>query len=163
MLFFASPIRTIGSRRHCLDSSKFRSDLKGSEARFVLSTGDTHREGYVLGGRGPSGNDAGFDAVRESRMTRNRAAACDLLVLCGGLGTELQSVVSDRPKPMAMIEERPFVDFVIDHFVQPGIQRIILCTGYFWATMSMNGMRDDPVLTNCSCRTKNLPWEQPGH
>ena len=63
-------------------------------------------------------------------MTRNRTAACDLLVLCGGLGTRLRSVVSDRPKPMAMIEERPFVDFVIDHFVQHGVQRIILCTGY---------------------------------
>jgi NDP-sugar pyrophosphorylase family protein len=66
----------------------------------------------------------------ESRMTANRAAACDLLVLCGGLGTRLRSVVSDRPKPMAMIDERPFVDFVIEHFSRNGIDRIILCTGY---------------------------------
>ena len=30
------------------------------------------------------------------------------VLLAGGLGTRLKSVVKDRPKPMALIEEKPF-------------------------------------------------------
>ena len=34
------------------------------------------------------------------------------ILLAGGLGTRLRSVVSDRPKPMALIEGRPFMEYV---------------------------------------------------
>jgi len=54
----------------------------------------------------------------------------DLLVLCGGQGTRLRSVLSDRPKPLAMIGARPFVDLVLDPFVRHGIRRAVLCTGH---------------------------------
>lgn len=54
----------------------------------------------------------------------------DLLVLCGGQGTRLRSVLSDRPKSMAMIGARPFVEFVIAPFVHQGVGRVILCTGH---------------------------------
>lgn len=54
----------------------------------------------------------------------------DLLILCGGQGTRLRSVVSDRPKPLAMIGDRPFIEFVIALFVRQGVRRVILCTGY---------------------------------
>ena len=35
------------------------------------------------------------------------------ILLAGGLGTRLRSVVSDRPKPMALIGEKPFMEYVI--------------------------------------------------
>ncbi|MEQ1792852.1 MAG: nucleotidyltransferase family protein [Nitrospira sp.] len=54
----------------------------------------------------------------------------DVVILCGGLGTRLRSVVNDRPKPMALIQERPFLDFVIDHLVAQHFTRIIFSTGY---------------------------------
>ncbi len=54
----------------------------------------------------------------------------DLLILCGGQGTRLRSVVSDRPKPLAMIGDRPFIEFVIALFVRQGVRRVILCTGH---------------------------------
>ena len=38
-----------------------------------------------------------------------RFADCDVVILCGGLGTRLQSVVADRPKAMTEIHGRPFV------------------------------------------------------
>ena len=63
-------------------------------------------------------------------MTMLGAGGCDLVVLCGGLGTRLRPVVSDRPKSMALIHNRPFLDFILEHFVLHGIERIILCTGY---------------------------------
>lgn len=54
----------------------------------------------------------------------------DVVILAGGLGTRLRSIVSDRPKPMAEISGRPFLDYLIDHISNYGFKRIILCTGY---------------------------------
>ncbi len=63
-------------------------------------------------------------------MSQPPASDIDLLVLCGGLGTRLRPAVSDRPKSMAMVEERPFLDFILEHFTRHGIRRVVLCTGY---------------------------------
>lgn len=35
------------------------------------------------------------------------------IILAGGLGTRLRSVVSDRPKPMALVEGKPFLEYVL--------------------------------------------------
>ena len=37
-----------------------------------------------------------------------------LLVLAGGKGTRLRSVVNDRPKILALIDQRPFIDHLLD-------------------------------------------------
>ncbi len=60
-----------------------------------------------------------------------RFADCDVIILCGGLGTRLQSVVSDRPKPMAEIHGRPFVSLLVEHFLRHGARRFIFSTGHF--------------------------------
>lgn len=54
----------------------------------------------------------------------------EAIVLCGGLGTRLQTVVSDRPKPMATIGDRPFLALLLDFFHEQGIQRFILAAGH---------------------------------
>ena len=51
-------------------------------------------------------------------------------ILSGGLGTRLCSVVSDRPKVMAMVAGRPFLTRLLDQVVLSGIERVVLCTGY---------------------------------
>lgn len=56
---------------------------------------------------------------------------CDVIILCGGFGTRLQSVVSDRPKPMAEIHGRPFVSLLVEHFLRHGARRFIFSTGHF--------------------------------
>ena len=53
-----------------------------------------------------------------------------MVILCGGQGTRLRAVVSDRPKPMAEINERPFLDLLLDLTVRAGFRRVILCTGH---------------------------------
>jgi len=63
-------------------------------------------------------------------MTNRRMADCDVIILCGGLGTRLKSVLSDRPKPMADIHGRPFVSLIVDQFRRHGARRFIFCTGY---------------------------------
>ncbi len=52
------------------------------------------------------------------------------ILLAGGLGTRLRSVVSDRPKPMAMIEDRPFMEYVVRGLARFGITDIIFAVGY---------------------------------
>jgi NDP-sugar pyrophosphorylase family protein len=54
----------------------------------------------------------------------------DTLLLCGGLGTRLAEVVSDRPKPMADVNGKPFLDMLIAWFSGFGVRRYILCTGH---------------------------------
>lgn len=54
----------------------------------------------------------------------------DVVILCGGKGTRLQKVVDDRPKPMADMHGRPFLDILIDYVSSFGLRRFILCTGY---------------------------------
>lgn len=52
------------------------------------------------------------------------------ILLAGGLGTRLRSVVSDRPKPMAIIEGKPFMEYVVHELLKYGIQDIIFAVGY---------------------------------
>jgi NDP-sugar pyrophosphorylase family protein len=58
------------------------------------------------------------------------AAYSDVVILCGGSGTRLRTVLHDRPKPMASINGRPFLDLVVNHVISHGFRRIIFCTGY---------------------------------
>ncbi len=54
----------------------------------------------------------------------------EAIILAGGFGTRLQSVVSDVPKPMAPIGERPFLEILLDHLLNFKFDHIILSTGY---------------------------------
>ena len=52
------------------------------------------------------------------------------ILLAGGLGTRLRSVVSDRPKPMALVSGRPFMEYVVHELSRHGITDIIFAVGY---------------------------------
>lgn len=52
------------------------------------------------------------------------------LILVGGLGTRLRQVVSDRPKPMALIGGVPFLEILIDCLADKGVRDFVLLTGY---------------------------------
>lgn len=52
------------------------------------------------------------------------------IILVGGLGTRLKSVVSDIPKPMAPINGRPFLEYLLEKLNKSGFQKVILATGY---------------------------------
>ena len=51
-------------------------------------------------------------------------------ILAGGLGTRLRSVVSDRPKVLANVGGRPFIEYLLDQLLLEGIGSVVLCTGY---------------------------------
>lgn len=52
------------------------------------------------------------------------------IILAGGLGTRLRSVVSDVPKPMAPVGGRPFLEWQMDRWRHQGIEKFILSVGY---------------------------------
>lgn len=52
------------------------------------------------------------------------------IVLAGGKGTRLKSVVEDLPKPMALVNEKPFLTLLLDYLIVQGIQEVILAVGY---------------------------------
>jgi len=50
--------------------------------------------------------------------------------LVGGLGTRLRAMITSRPKPLAPVGNRPFLELLIRQLVDQGIKRLIMCTGY---------------------------------
>jgi len=52
------------------------------------------------------------------------------IILAGGLGTRLRSVVSDLPKPLAPIHGRPFLEYQMDYWISQGVDTFILSLGY---------------------------------
>jgi D-glycero-alpha-D-manno-heptose 1-phosphate guanylyltransferase len=59
-----------------------------------------------------------------------QAMTSQVLILAGGLGTRLRSVVSDRPKVLAEVAGRPFITFLLDRLGQAGFRAVTLLTGY---------------------------------
>ena len=57
-------------------------------------------------------------------------ADIDVVILAGGLGTRLQSVIPGRQKVIASVRGRPFIAYLVDHFHRAGCRQIVLAVGY---------------------------------
>lgn len=53
-----------------------------------------------------------------------------LLILAGGFGTRLRSLVSDVPKPLAPVAGRPFIVHLIEHWVAQGLKDLVFLLHY---------------------------------
>ncbi len=52
------------------------------------------------------------------------------IMLCGGLGTRLMPLTADLPKPMAPVNGKPFIAYLLNQLKREGIVSVILLTGY---------------------------------
>jgi phosphoheptose isomerase len=59
---------------------------------------------------------------------RRRGLGC--VVLCGGFGTRLQSVLASRPKSLAEVAGRPFLEWLLLALRRQGVTRVTLATGH---------------------------------
>jgi NDP-sugar pyrophosphorylase family protein len=66
--------------------------------------------------------------MSEGRATDIRELTA--VVLAGGLGTRLRSVVQDRPKVLAEVNGKPFLAHLLEMIESAGIRRAVICTGY---------------------------------
>ena len=63
-------------------------------------------------------------------QTGNQNRELRAFVLCGGLGTRLRAVLSDRPKSMALVAGVPFLELLLRSLRADGIKEVVLGTGY---------------------------------
>jgi NDP-sugar pyrophosphorylase family protein len=63
-------------------------------------------------------------------VTAAATADIECVVLCGGLGTRLAPVVSDRPKALAEVAGRPFIESLLLALKRSGVRRFVLATGH---------------------------------
>ncbi|MDH0898973.1 nucleotidyltransferase family protein [Comamonas aquatica] len=59
----------------------------------------------------------------------------EAIILAGGLGTRLRSVVPNTPKPMALVAGKPFLEWQLDYLISQGIETFIISTGYLSQTI----------------------------
>lgn len=51
-------------------------------------------------------------------------------ILCGGLGERLRPITDSIPKPMVLVNGRPFLEYLLMQLREHGIEEVILMTGY---------------------------------
>lgn len=54
----------------------------------------------------------------------------EAIVLAGGMGTRLKEMVDDVPKPMANINGKPFLEYLVNYLGENGVTHIVLSVGY---------------------------------
>ena len=54
----------------------------------------------------------------------------DVIILCGGLGKRIASVIPDVPKPLAAIGEISFLDILLKQIFDQGFKKVILAVGH---------------------------------
>ena len=54
----------------------------------------------------------------------------DILILCGGKGTRLRSVLPDSPKILAPLHHHLFIDYLFQYLHKQQAHRLILCVGH---------------------------------
>lgn len=52
------------------------------------------------------------------------------VILSGGFGTRLSHVVQDVPKPMAPIQDKPFLEYIIENLKKQEFDNFVFLTGY---------------------------------
>jgi len=62
----------------------------------------------------------------------------EAIILAGGFGTRLQSVLPDIPKCMAPVNGKPFLTYILDYLITQKISKVILSVGF----------RKDQIINN---------------
>ena len=68
--------------------------------------------------------------AESEKMSSSEISKITAVILAGGFGTRLRSVISDRPKVLAEICGRPFLSYLFDQLLRFHLSRVVLCTGY---------------------------------
>jgi len=67
---------------------------------------------------------------RDDAVAERPLAGIDAVILAGGLGTRLRSVLPDRQKVLANVGGAPFLKKLVDFYAAAGASRIVLALGY---------------------------------
>lgn len=60
----------------------------------------------------------------------DNAGQVPAVLLVGGMGTRLRSVLPSKPKPLAPLGDTPFLELLVLQLRAQGIRRLVMCTGH---------------------------------
>lgn len=80
----------------------------------------------------------------------------ECIILAGGMGTRLQSVVSDVPKCMAPVTGQPFLYYLLTTLAEAGFRHIILSLGYKHEVIE-SWLQANPFPVDISSVTETSP------
>lgn len=63
-------------------------------------------------------------------MKKNNNKNFDVIILCGGKGQRLRPMTNTVPKPLTIIKNKPFLEYLIKFFIKKNFQNIIIACGY---------------------------------
>lgn len=79
------------------------------------------------------------------------------VVLAGGFGTRIEHLLGDFPKPMASVNAKPFIEWVVRYLAKLKIRNVILSTGHMAETIEKH-FQSQPVKNACvSCLRETKP------
>lgn len=80
----------------------------------------------------------------------------EAIILAGGLGTRLRSVISDVPKPMAPVAGKPFLEYLVNYLIKHGVTHIIFSVGYK-GDIIVNYFKENPCGVEISIAFEEEP------
>ena len=77
-----------------------------------------------------------------------------LVILAGGFGTRLSPIINDVPKPLAPINGKPFLYYILEKWIENGITEIIFLLHHRAEQIItfVNSEKEFGVLANCDIR-----------
>jgi NDP-sugar pyrophosphorylase family protein len=79
------------------------------------------------------------------------------IVLAGGFGRRIQHLLPDIPKPMAPVNGRPFLEWVVRYLAAQQIQRVILSTGHLAEAIEKHFQSQPVKNVHVSCIPETKP------
>jgi D-glycero-alpha-D-manno-heptose 1-phosphate guanylyltransferase len=79
------------------------------------------------------------------------------VVLAGGFGTRIKHLLGDLPKPMAPVNGKPFVEWVVRYLAAQGIRNVILSTGHLAETVEKHFAPQPVKNIRVSCVPETSP------
>jgi NDP-sugar pyrophosphorylase family protein len=79
------------------------------------------------------------------------------VVLAGGFGKRIRHLLPDLPKPMAPVNGRPFLEWVVRYLAAQKIQRVILSTGHLAAIVARHFQPQPVKNVRVSCVPETAP------
>lgn len=79
------------------------------------------------------------------------------VILAGGFGTRIKHLLGELPKPMAPVNGRPFVEWVVRYLAAQGIRNVVLSTGYLAETIEQHFQTQPVKNVRVTCIPETTP------
>lgn len=79
------------------------------------------------------------------------------VVLAGGFGTRIKHLLGDLPKPMAPVNGRPFVEWIVRYLAAQKIRNVILSTGHLAETVEKHFATQPVKNIHVTCIPETSP------